>query len=174
MDAARRITHCGACGAPLQDFLRGQCAHCGRVNDLDLQRLGAAAIDSGAVQSQAQCPRCQQELVLIRFTLGETFQPHRCKTCLGLFFTLEQLERLLEVSTSDQHYDPERLQRLTREQREVWPISYLKCPCCPELMNRRNYSSTIVADWCKHHGVWLDGGELGRLLLWKRSSRAGS
>lgn len=102
--------------------------------------------------------------------LGETFEPGRCKTCLGLFFRPGELERLLTVATSDQHYNPERLQRLAREQREVWPISYLKCPVCPELMNRKNYSATIVSDWCKDHGVWLDGGELGRLLLWKRST----
>lgn len=170
MADARRITHCSACGGQLQDFSRGQCSHCGRVNDLDLRRLAGADIQAASEDSECMCPRCKVRLVKLRFTLGETFEPARCKTCLGLFFAPGELERLLAVATTDQHYDPARLERLAKEQREVWPISYIRCPVCPELMNRKNYSATIVSDWCKDHGVWLDGGELGRLLLWRRAT----
>ena len=43
---------------------------------------------------------------------------------------------------------------------------YVKCPVCETLMNRRQYASgaQVVIDWCKHHGVWFDAGELSRVL----------
>jgi Zn-finger nucleic acid-binding protein len=50
-------------------------------------------------------------------------------------------------------------------------VVYLKCPVCGELMNRRSYGarSGVVADICKDHGIWLDGGELGRILKWAKA-----
>ena len=34
-------------------------------------------------------------------------------------------------------------------------------------MNRKNFAkiSGVIIDECKHHGVWLDGGELERIRI---------
>jgi Zn-finger nucleic acid-binding protein len=50
-------------------------------------------------------------------------------------------------------------------------VSYVPCPDCGKLMNRKNYGTRagVVVDVCKEHGVWLDGGELGALLKWVKA-----
>ena len=50
-------------------------------------------------------------------------------------------------------------------------VKYVKCPVCLQLMNRKSYGarSGVVADTCKEHGIWLDGGELGRILKWVKA-----
>lgn len=48
---------------------------------------------------------------------------------------------------------------------------YKKCPVCRDFMNRKNFGtkSGVIYDSCKSHGIWLDGGELKRLLKWKKA-----
>jgi len=45
-------------------------------------------------------------------------------------------------------------------------VQYVPCPRCQRLMNRKNFAqgSGIVLDVCAKHGIWLDRGELVRLL----------
>lgn len=45
-------------------------------------------------------------------------------------------------------------------------VRYVPCPECGTLMNRKNFaqSSGVVLDVCARHGVWLDRGELERVL----------
>ena len=44
--------------------------------------------------------------------------------------------------------------------------SYIPCPECAGLMNRKNFGGTsgVVVDVCKKHGTWFDLGELPRVL----------
>jgi Zn-finger nucleic acid-binding protein len=46
------------------------------------------------------------------------------------------------------------------------PIKYVTSPNCKELMNRSNFarSSGVIVDLCKKHGVWLDSGELPKII----------
>jgi Zn-finger nucleic acid-binding protein len=80
--------------------------------------------------------------------------------------------------------DPESLQRLSDSREEQAGIvimlasrapavatpadivRYVPCPRCERLMNRKNFaqSSGVVLDVCAKHGVWLDRGELERVL----------
>lgn len=55
----------------------------------------------------------------------------------------------------------ERPQRVVEES-----IGYVACPRCGELMARRNFGRTsgILVDTCKKHGIWLDRGELRRVV----------
>jgi Zn-finger nucleic acid-binding protein len=50
-------------------------------------------------------------------------------------------------------------------------VKYVKCPFCQKIMNRRSYGarSGVVADICERHGIWLDGGELGRIFKWAKA-----
>jgi len=45
------------------------------------------------------------------------------------------------------------------------------CPDCGEFMHRKSYGAKagVVVDRCRLHGVWLDGGELNRLLKWAKA-----
>jgi Zn-finger nucleic acid-binding protein len=65
-----------------------------------------------------------------------------------------------------------RIDALIREKREGnGRFAYRKCPVCKELMHRINFGarSGVIVDQCKTHGVWLDSGELKRLLDWKKA-----
>ncbi len=44
--------------------------------------------------------------------------------------------------------------------------SYIPCPECTSLMNRKNFGgmSGVIVDVCKRHGTWFDLGELPRVL----------
>lgn len=169
---ATRLNNCQACGAPLRDFATGRCEHCGRVNDLDLRQVEGVA--RGATKHDAACPRCKAELVTLGIKLGDRFEIERCKKCLGVFFDVAELEQMMRLAATEGVIDPARLERLTREQKEVWAVTYLPCPVCSELMLRTRFGrSPVIIDRCKAHGAWLDGGELGRLLLWARSGGLG-
>ena len=47
----------------------------------------------------------------------------------------------------------------------------MKCPVCSDFMQRKNFCvrSGVIIDCCHQHGVWLDGGELRRLMEWKKA-----
>ncbi len=47
----------------------------------------------------------------------------------------------------------------------------MKCPVCSDFMQRKNFGarSGVIADRCNKHGIWLDGGELKRLMEWKKA-----
>jgi Zn-finger nucleic acid-binding protein len=97
----------------------------------------------------------------------------RCERCLGIFFDPGELEFLFETAVSNVHeIDFGRLNTLLEEQQKNdFPVGYVKCPVCLRFMNRKNYGSRsgVIVDWCKEHGVWLDGGELGVLLRWTKA-----
>jgi Zn-finger nucleic acid-binding protein len=50
-------------------------------------------------------------------------------------------------------------------------VRYVACPVCKKIMNRSNFAhrSGVVIDTCKGHGVWLEAGELGRVLAFIES-----
>jgi Zn-finger nucleic acid-binding protein len=45
-----------------------------------------------------------------------------------------------------------------------WPsaTSYLRCPHCSVMMNRRLFATgaKVIVDICAHHGIWFDDAEL--------------
>jgi Zn-finger nucleic acid-binding protein len=93
---------------------------------------------------------------------------------MGLFFDNNELEALLELSVSNVfRIDRKRLDTINSEtyHRETSQAHYIKCPVCREFMGRRNFGakSGVIVDRCSTHGVWLDGGELKRLLEWKKA-----
>lgn len=44
------------------------------------------------------------------------------------------------------------------------PTGVVDCPVCGTTMQKRVVNSGIELDFCDWHGVWLDAGELERLL----------
>ena len=93
---------------------------------------------------------------------------------MGLFFDQNELEALLELSVTNVfQIDRKRLDTINKElyYRDATQAHYIKCPVCREFMGRKNFGakSGVIIDRCNNDGVWLDGGELKRLLEWKKA-----
>ena len=48
------------------------------------------------------------------------------------------------------------------------PSELIDCPICRIAMQKRTINGGLELDYCDRHGVWLDAGELERILahLW--------
>lgn len=167
---------CVSCGATLPAGV-DVCRHCETLNDVDFRLLGQARVAaSDQERVEAHCPRCRVPLISLCIQMGESYPVHRCKGCLGTFFPSPDLQRLVRNVSEGQGLDRDRLAQLCRESPpEIWPIAYIPCPVCRETMERSSYGKTsgVLSDQCYQHGVWLDGGELGRLLSWARAGGTG-
>ncbi|MCB0323432.1 MAG: zf-TFIIB domain-containing protein, partial [Bdellovibrionales bacterium] len=120
------------------------------------------------------CPRCSDVLHVVDLRLAGSFIVERCIQCHGTFFDRGELEQLIQHSVDNiLDTDYGELQRLIQEEThtDAPPMAYVQCPVCAKHMNRKNYGarSGVVVDTCKECGVWLDGGELGRILKWAKA-----
>ena len=162
---------CVNCGAPLPPK-SARCRFCDTLNDIDLRALGRET-EKGP-RTQRMCPRCEAKMQTVDLGLGGRFLIERCDKCLGIFFDSGELESLLDASVKHVYeINFERLSTLIEQESEFLQHTkmYIKCPVCRELMHRRSYGSRsgVIADTCKEHGVWLDGGELNKLLRWAKA-----
>jgi len=87
-----------------------------------------------------------------------------CDRCAGQFVTTDTLREVIEQAPVR-----DELRALLPRAGNAWAERgrvYVKCPVCETLMNRRQYAmgAHVVIDWCKHHGIWFDAGELSRVL----------
>lgn len=129
------------------------CAHCG----------------AEAVREQLQedkplrCPRCREDMQALR--LGSTFA-HECCQCGGLWLDPDSLQKLANAREEGAGVVSVLAARVPRSASPPDVVRYVPCPRCDKLMNRSNFarSSGVVLDVCKTHGVWLDRGELQRVL----------
>ena len=159
---------CTACSAPLPPS-ETVCAYCGTRNNVDLTGIHEYTV--AAPRSGRTCPRCAVELQTINVLSEGTFLIEQCPDCFGLFFDPGELEALLQSSVDHVYeIDLKRLESLTQTSGQQ-PVRYVKCPVCGVFMNRVNFGtrSGVVADRCRDHGVWLDGGELRQLLEWRKA-----
>lgn len=106
-----------------------------------------------------KCPKCRT--VELETTQVRGIEVDRCLECGGIWFDDRELETLLEVSRRELR----RLQSGSLD--EGWNRKRGKCPrdhsdllrvCSPR-------DASLIIDVCVEcNGVWLDGGELGRVL----------
>jgi Zn-finger nucleic acid-binding protein len=157
---------CDSCGAPL---LEGniRCAYCGTVKALEKVLLRT---QSGE-QRELKCPRCKVGLELVHSNCG--VEVDICPTCKGIWLDNGELESLINSNataplTFDTNY-LEQLDHLPMYKEET--VTYIPCPHCSKIMNRRNHGarSGVILDACKDHGIWLDAGELNRILHWHQA-----
>ena len=161
---------CTNCGGPLPPK-SNVCGYCSTLNDTDLRAIQRNV--KKVAESDRRCPRCGVLMKSIDLKIRGIFLVERCESCMGIFFDPGELETLLDASVSHVYeVDHARLQKLLEQEVQTdRPVMYLPCPACGELMNRKNFGarSGVVVDRCRHHGVWLDGGELGTLLKWTKA-----
>lgn len=169
-----RVMNCVNCGGVLAAN-SAICPYCRTLNDIDLRGL----FDVGRHRPDAAriCPRCDEVLETIDLGLGTPFFLDRCTKCLGLFFEEGELNAVVQSKAGGPgRIDYARLDRLLAEETpdDFSSVRYGKCPTCRKLMNRRSQGvrSGVIVDECREHGVWLDGGELRRILKWMRAGGA--
>ena len=162
---------CTNCSAPLPPKTT-RCPFCGTLNDVDLR--GRVTVATRA--TERDCPRCRETLVAhILQTGGKSVEIDRCGRCFGLFFDPGEVDSVLDgIETRADTVDHRQLMMLVEQETPVESIdqvAYVPCPDCGQLMHRRQFGqrSGVVADTCKEHGLWLDGGELRRLIRWTQA-----
>jgi len=109
------------------------------------------------------CPRCREPLQALR--LGAT-TVRECAACGGLWLDPESLQKLSDGREERADVVSALASRTPTVLATPDVVRYVPCPRCAKLMNRRNFaqSSGVVLDVCAKHGVWLDRGELERVL----------
>ena len=110
-----------------------------------------------------KCPRCREDMQALQ--LGGTFA-HECAQCGGLWLDPDSLQQLANAREEITGVVSVLSARVPRSTSPPDVVRYVPCPRCEKLMNRSNFarSSGVVLDVCKAHGVWLDRGELQRVL----------
>lgn len=161
---------CTACGAalPANSLI---CSFCGMRNAIDLRNLSAST--ASAPEAPRSCPECGTAMESVNLGQRKRFFIERCARCHGLFFDINELQALLDDAVAPVYeIDLPLLSTLQKEspgpRRE---FTYVSCPACGKMMNRVNFGrrSGVVVDQCRNHGVWLEGGELHRLMEWKKA-----
>jgi Zn-finger nucleic acid-binding protein len=164
------MANCRNCGAPLRGTLL-VCDYCQTRQDVDLSLVHRFTVEDP--RSKRICPRCHIPLQTVNVEVKDTFLIERCERCLGLFFDPGELEAFLDKAVTNVHaIDPQRLNEVKNVKRShEYPVSYIDCPVCQRLMNRINIGSRIgvIADQCRDHGLWLDGGELRQIMEWTKA-----
>lgn len=166
------MPHCRTCAAPLAPYTT-VCSYCGNHNEIDLAALGTNQTKSA---SSRRCPVCQDDMLSVQVNSSPDIAIEQCPAGDGLFFDADELDALLSINVAhvysinhkliaslNQHGIPENRRDRT----------YIHCPVCTSLMNRVNYGSKsgVVIDQCIH-GIWLDSGELSKLLEWRKAGGA--
>lgn len=145
------------------------CPFCGTRQDIDLRQINFRDLGN---QGSLPCPGCENLLDVIEFETEPPVQIERCKACLGMFFNPGELEFLLEQKTNPLVWlDNQKLEEISANYGYNHEVVYRKCPMCEERMSHINFGgrSGVILDRCGTHGVWLEGGELRRLLEWWRA-----
>jgi len=143
---------CPSCFAPI--FVGSRfCSHCGAEATREL-------LDEDSLRP---CPRCVEAMERLR--LGP-ISLHSCTACGGLWLDPLSLQHLVETREERAGVLTAVTTRIPTRTAAPDVIRYVPCPVCTKLMNRVNFASSsgVVMDVCKQDGVWLDRGELQRVV----------
>ena len=109
------------------------------------------------------CPRCDGSLQSLRLGPIPVWE---CSACGGLWVDPATLQRLCDAHEDHGALMATLAARVPTNPTTPETVRYIPCPRCKKLMNRVNFShsSGVILDVCKAHGVWLDRGELQRVV----------
>lgn len=162
--AASDAAACAYCGSALAT---ANCPSCFAPNAIGARfcaRCGAAmlrAVDEDA--APLPCPRCAETMTAL--TLGDS-DVRECGACGGLWLDAPTLQRLCDAREQHTAITGMLAGRVPTAGVPADTVRYVPCPACHKLMNRINFARTsgVIMDVCKPHGVWLDRGELERVV----------
>ncbi|WAS96248.1 zf-TFIIB domain-containing protein [Nannocystis punicea] len=119
------------------------------------------------------CPGCGEPLHPTAVRHGVEFDA--CGACGGIWLDAGELEALTSgldpaPGTGAQNEADLRARVPAPVSRES-DVRYRECPRCREVMNRRNFGtiSGVIVDECRHHGLFLDVGELEEVEAFLRA-----
>lgn len=139
------------------------CHQCGE----DLRRPAVLPTDK---KTRLACPRCKAKL---RIRNIDDYHVDHCLACGGVWLDHDVLERVLRDKGNQKTVQAYLGHQAVREPgRDYFPIVYLKCPRCEDIMHRRNFGKTsgLIVDECVAHGIWFDKNELASVIAFSRSS----
>jgi Zn-finger nucleic acid-binding protein len=115
-----------------------------------------------------KCPRCQLDLTRV----SSVIEADLCSECEGLWLSREALERCLTLPREYLRNSPLWVS-LEADHPDVPLDPLISCPSCEKQMERHYYDgkSSTVVDACPEHGVWLDDGELSKILDYTEHTR---
>ncbi len=158
MTVSKRL--CPSCSAPLE-YGADECAYCGHSFKQVIKKT------SGNFRS---CPECSTRMHTIKADKDKQIDIEKCPSCNGLYFDLNELEKLVGLMkkapiTSVLNVDSA---EVTIEQQKQPDC---KCPICGEKMDRAEFKgdSGVTYDYCIQHGIYLNKGELTRIIAWKKN-----
>jgi len=110
------------------------------------------------------CPRCTTSL---EARLVGDIVIDECRSCQGVFLDHVAIKRV--ITDREQARAQALLGALPTGVVSLLPASgklYVKCPCCQQIMNRRQFAagSGVIVDVCKTHGTFFDLGELPQVI----------
>ncbi len=180
-----RALRCSGCGAHVAADARS-CAYCSAEVTLEERRLTAVCpkcfartgrdarhcMECGvaispqalyALEDGVNCPRCKGELHARGVAQGSIVE---CARCGGLWLGHEDFVRVCASAENESLAEQFHVVQPTPPPAASTTAAYVPCVVCREFMNRRNYASAsgVVMDVCKPHGVWLDHGEIDKIL----------
>ncbi|NOQ64381.1 MAG: hypothetical protein GQ582_07700 [Methyloprofundus sp.] len=166
------MARCQSCSAPLLANTN-RCQYCNVRNDVDLHAKRNFTVTNTQQLSDRICPHCDKQLQTVELELADTIFIERCDQCFGLFFDLGEIEALLDHAVSNVGgINGAHIDNINRDRYDTTRgIRYIKCPVCQAFMRRMNFAkkSGVIVDSCRHHGFWLDSGEITHLMEWKKA-----
>lgn len=111
-----------------------------------------------------KCPRCNNELIAINI---DDVIIDKCNQCNGIFLDKYELNRLKNIEKINTVLDDTAISTFEDKKDSV------RCIRCNTLMKTINfaYSSNIMIDHCNNcDSVWLDGGELTKIIDYLKES----
>jgi Zn-finger nucleic acid-binding protein len=148
-------THvCSKCYGAIFVGMR-HCPWCGESADSAKQAEGI----------KGKCPRCKVDFLLLR--VGNKAL-NECPACGGLWVDNDTLQEICTNKEQQQailEFNPQLAPQTTVPATQAGR-TYIPCPECKKLMNRRQFAgcSRVIVDWCKAHGTWFDQNELKQIV----------
>ena len=105
------------------------------------------------------CPRCASRLS--RRALADT-HIEECSTCRGVFVEIGLIPRIVDALDLGGEVITTFPRGSVQLAVEANGPTYLKCPRCSVIMNRRLFATgaQVIIDRCAEHGIWFDAAEL--------------
>jgi Zn-finger nucleic acid-binding protein len=140
------------------------CPHCGskvNIKSATCPHCGGGRLSPEDKSRKPICPRCRVSLNHYAYRNRDL---DMCPHCGGVWLDRGEFRDLTREADVYQS-QPAPKGYIRGPIRDS--IQYIPCVRCGSLMNRKNFAkiSGVIIDECKHHGVWLDGGELERIRI---------
>jgi len=110
-----------------------------------------------------QCPVCKEEMIVVEH---EKIELDYCPGCDGIWFDAAELELLFDAFGLGESFDFDALAHAP-DHHAVGSEKARKCPICARRMEKVIIGAApgVLVDRCpRGHGLWFDGGELGRVI----------